>query len=176
MRSGRRELALHVLVVTYGDRLTAYILRVLHDCELAKDIRQQVFLEAFQGLDRFKERSSLWCWLCGIAYHRCMDEIRRNRKARRMAQSWDPDLVDVLVADSYGMVDEDRVTKQRALERCLGRLHPIMRAQLLMRYFFDLSHQEIGELVGAAHGTVQVRISRNLPLLRRCLRGEGVFR
>ena len=51
-----------------------------------------------------------------------------------------------------------------------------MRMQLLMRHFLGLSYIEIGEAVGVPHGTIQVRMSRILPRLRRCLRGEGVAR
>jgi DNA-directed RNA polymerase specialized sigma24 family protein len=46
----------------------------------------------------------------------------------------------------------------------------------LMRCFLGLSYVEIAAVVGDPHGTVQVRMSRILPRLRRCLRGEGVAR
>jgi len=45
-----------------------------------------------------------------------------------------------------------------------------------MRCFFGLTYAEIGETVGSAHGTVQVRMSRILPRLRQCLRNEGLAR
>jgi RNA polymerase sigma factor (sigma-70 family) len=82
----------------------------------------------------------------------------------------------VLAGQPDTTMDEDRVEKQRALERCLGHLSVSMRTQLLMRCFLGLSYVEIGEVVKDSHGTVQVRISRILPRLRRCLRGEGVAR
>jgi DNA-directed RNA polymerase specialized sigma24 family protein len=45
-----------------------------------------------------------------------------------------------------------------------------------MRYFLGLSYVEIGAALGTAHGTVQVRVARILPKLRRCLRHQGVAR
>lgn len=173
VRRGRRDEALKILMTAYGAPLTAFALRVLRDRELAKDVRQQVFLDAFQRIQTFEGRSSLWSWLCGIAYHRCLDELRR---VRRVGAVDNFDVWDALVGSSELTMDEDRVAKQRALERCLGKLSVSMRTQLLMRCSLGLSYQEIGELVGAPHGTVQVRMSRILPRLRRCLRNEGVGR
>lgn len=160
-------------MTAYGAPLTAFALRILRDRELAKDVRQQVFLDAFQRIDTFEGRSSLWSWLCGIAYHRCLDELRR---ARRSGPVEDFDVWDGPTGTSDLEMDHERVAKQRALERCLGKLSPSMRAQLLMRCFLGLSYAEIGEVVGDAHGTVQVRMSRILPRLRRCLRNEGMAR
>jgi len=160
-------------MTAYGAAITAFALRVVRDPEAAKDIHQQVFLEVFQGIGKFEGRSSLWGWLCGIAYHRCLDELRRGRRA---GIADDIDVWDMLAAPSDSMVDADRVAKRRALEDCLGKLPVALRTQLLMRYFFGLSHSEIGQMVRENHSTVQVRISRILPILRNCLRGKGVLR
>src|SRR4051812_20724321 len=46
---GRRDEALKILMAAYGAPLTAFAVRVLRDRELAKDVRQQVFLDAYQG-------------------------------------------------------------------------------------------------------------------------------
>lgn len=173
VRADRRGEALQLLMAAYGDPVTAFAVRILRDRELARDVRQQVFLEAFQGISRFEGRSSLWTWLCGIAYHRCLDELRRNRRAAALD---DFDVLDGLVGQPDPTMDLDQVAKQRGLEACLGKLSPALRSQLLMRYLLGLSYVEIGEMVGVAPGTVQVRMSRILPRLRRCLRGEGLAR
>jgi len=173
MRRGQRDQALKILMPAYGAAITAFALRVVRDAEAAKDVHQQVFLEAFQGIGKFEGRSTLWCWLCGIAYHRCLDELRRGR---RSGLADDIDVWDVLAASPDSMVDDDeRVIMRRALEDCLGKLSVAHRTQLLMRYLFGLSYFEIGEMVGEPHSTVQVRISRILPSLRDCLRGKGVL-
>jgi RNA polymerase sigma-70 factor (ECF subfamily) len=173
VRRGQRAEALEILMDTYGDPLMAFALRIVRNRELAKDIRQQVFLEAFQGFDGFEARSTLWSWLCGIAYHRCLDELRRLRRA---SAADDLAVLDDLAGHPDLMMDADRAAKRRALEQCLGTLSVLMRTQLLMRCLLGLTHTEIGEIVGAPHSTVQVRISRALPRLRQCLRGEGLAR
>lgn len=173
VRRGQRAEGLKLLMVAYGGPLLAFAVRVLRDRELAKDVRQQVFLAAFQGIEKFQGRSTLWSWLCGIAYHRCLDERRRARRASAVDEF---DVLDALVGPPDATMDEDRMTERRALERCLAKLSPSLRAQVLMRCFLALSYMEIAEVLRIPHGTVQVRISRVLPRLRRCLRGEGVAR
>jgi hypothetical protein len=82
VRAGHREHAIRILLQAYGKPITAFASRIVGNLELACDIRQQVFLEAFQSLHRFEGRSSLWSWLCGITYHRCLDELRRRARTR----------------------------------------------------------------------------------------------
>lgn len=168
------EEALKILMSTYGAPIVSFALRILRDRELAEDVRQQVFIDAYQKLDTFERRSSLWSWLCGITYHRCLDELRRKQRAA--AQRSDVDVSDEHLGASQFPMDADRVAQHRALQRCLGKLPAAMRAQLLMRCFLGLSYEEIGAEVGEPPGTVQVRISRILPRLRQCLRNEGVWR
>lgn len=173
VRRGMRDEALKLLMTAYGARLHAFAVRVLRDRELAKDVRQQVFLEAFQGIGRFEGRSSLWGWLCGIAYHRCLDELRRQKRSGALD---DIDVLDVLDAHGDVTLDPERMAKYRALEHCLAALSPALRAQVLMRHCFDMSFLEIAKTVGDAHGTIQVRVARILPRLRRCLSSEGITR
>ena len=173
VRRGRRDEALKLLMTIYGSPITGFILRIVRNRATADDLRQQVFLDAFHGIEKFQERSSLWSWLCRIAYHRCVDELRHTRR-ERVVDGFN--VLDGLVGQSDTMMDTDRGAKRRALEQCLGKLPALVRSQLLMRYFFGLSYMEIGEAIGAPPGTVQVRMSRILPQLRRCLHGEGITR
>jgi RNA polymerase sigma-70 factor, ECF subfamily len=173
VRRERPDEALKILMKAYGTPIIEFAHRIVRNRELASDVSQQVFLEAFQGFAKFEGRSSLWSWLCSIACHRCLDELRRLRRA---STGDDLEVLDDLAGQLDPMMDADRAAKRRALEQCLGQLPPAMRTQLLMRCFFGLTYAEIGQTVGATHSAVQVRISRILPRLRRCLRGEGLTR
>ena len=63
----------------HGDAVLGFCIRVLRDRDLAEEMRQQTFLEAFRDFDRFQERSSRRAWLFGIASHRCLDALRKRR-------------------------------------------------------------------------------------------------
>lgn len=108
IRRGQRDEALKVLMVAYGPAITAFAHRVVRNTESAKDVRQQVFLDAYQGMRTFEGRSSLWRWLCGIAYHRCLDELKRHRRART---DDDLDVWDELAAPPDPRLDAERVAR-----------------------------------------------------------------
>jgi RNA polymerase sigma-70 factor (ECF subfamily) len=169
----RPEQALDTLATAYGIHITAFALRIVRNPELAYDVRQQVFLEAFQGFDKFEGRSSLWSWLCGIAYHRCLRELKR---LRRTNVGNDFDVVDGLMDQPDTTNDAERVAMRRALEHCLGKLGPAPRSQLLMRFFLGLTYAEIAEAADERPGAIQRRMSRILPSLRECLQGKGFSR
>src|SRR4051812_8941067 len=63
-----RRAAIVDLMRAHGDAVLGLCIRVLGDRELAEEVRQQTFLEAFRDFDRFQEGSRR-AWLFGIASH-----------------------------------------------------------------------------------------------------------
>lgn len=172
-RRGRPEEMLKVLMTAYDAALAAFVVHLVRDRDLTKDICQRVFLDAFQDIEKFQGRGTLWSWLCGIAYHRSLDEMRQKR---RFALNEQIDVLKELEQEPNLEMDPDLPAKRRALAHCLGKLTVEMRAQVLMRCFLGMSYLEIAEVIGDSHSTIQVRISRILPRLRRCLAEKGVVR
>ena len=169
VRGGKLDDALAMLVKLYSQSLVSFARRVVRDREIARDICQIVFLEAFRGIAKYEGRSSLWSWLCGITSHRCIDELRRRKRSPN-------DVLEVIEQIADIPDTDEQLAERRAIERCLTKLNDPLRAQVLMRFYGGLSFAEIGEHIGDAPGTVQVRINRALPLLQRCLRNQGVQR
>lgn len=173
LRRGEPVEALTILMKVYGPLITGFIFRMVRNRDTAEDLRQQVFLEAFRGIGDFQGRSSCYTWLTSIAYHRCLDTLKRERKIKTTA---DFDVLNALHWQPDPAMDSGLEAKRRALEHCLGKIPKAMRAELLMRIYFDLSYAEIEKLSGDSAGTIQVRIMRLLPRLRQCLQAKGVKR
>lgn len=173
-RKGRYDDAVRVLMTIYGGPVLGYARRVLRDEQVAQDIRQQVFVEAWRGLAKFEARASLWTWLCAITYNRCIDAARRRGRIDAGEVAVDIDVLDAVRDPSEESMSPERIAQRRALEKCLRKLPIAIRVQVLMRTYQGLSYDEIAEITGDAAGTVQVRIARVLPKLQRCLRAEGV--
>jgi RNA polymerase sigma factor (sigma-70 family) len=173
-RAGKHDQAISILMTLYAAPLVTMIRRIVDDAELAKDIRQIVFLQALRDLEQFEGRSSVWSWLCGIAANRSIDAIRKRRS--RAADKQEPsELLDQLAAPEDADVDHDHAAL-RALESCLQKLPDELRSEVLLRYKSGLSYQEIAEIRQKKAGTLQVRIARGLAQLRDCLRRKGVER
>ena len=173
LRDGRLGDALKILMRVYGTWITSFIFRILRHRQDTEDVRQTVFLQAFTGFSVFEGRSSFYTWLTSIAFHRCMDAVKKGRRAKNV------DHVDILNALHWqadpGM-DAGVVAKRRALERCLGKLPEALRGELLMRFYLGLSFVEIEAIEKVPAATIQMRMSRILPRLRQCLNSRGVGR
>jgi len=173
---GDHRAALVALMRAHKDVVYAHCVRMLRDRVQAQDVSQQVFLEAFRDLARFRGQSSFRTWLLGIAAHRCLDALKANRRrARRIGAELDIKVV-ATAKDPSPHSDErlDQARLTRALEDCLQRLPDEVRLAVLMRFHTRMSYEEMGEAFSAKPGTLQARISRALPALRRCLDHHGV--
>lgn len=170
-RKDRRR-ALTVLMQGYGDDLYRHCRHVLGDDDLAADVHQTVFVHAYRDLFKFAGRSTLRTWLYGIARHRCLDAIKAKRRRRRRFVITEqlPEL-----ADPRPRVDQrlEACGGATALARALRGLKPKVRIAVLLRYHDGLSYEEMAEVCGERAPTLQARVARALPVLRRALEAPG---
>jgi RNA polymerase sigma factor (sigma-70 family) len=165
--------ALTVLMGAYGAPVYRYCRQLVEDRELAEDAHQLTFVQAYQGLARFSRRSSLRSWLFGIARHRCLDALKVERRRRRRFRP----LADAADRPRAEPTVEERLTERSltgVLSRCLRQLAPRIRATVLLRFQQGLSYAEVERLTGERAATLQARVVRALPLLRRCLEQQGL--
>lgn len=168
-----RERALTLLVTAYGKGLYRYCWALLRQSELAEDAHQTVFLQAHQDLNRFSGRSSFKTWLFGIARHRCLDALKAHRRRTARFTSLD----DAPERTGPGNVQEAHVASREmedALWRCLDALKPPVRDALLLRYQAGASYVEMESICGERAPTLQARVARALPSLRRSLEHQGI--
>lgn len=161
--------ALTALMARYGVPVYRFCRQMLRDETLADDVHQQVFVQAYRDLPRFERRSALRTWLFGIARHRCLDAIKiEGRRGRRFPledeageddASAGPSVVDRIAAAE--MAD--------ALEHCLDELAPATKSAVLLRFREGLGFDEMAVLADEKAGTLQARVARALPVLRKCL-------
>lgn len=168
-RAGRKDPAMSLLMDTYGKGLLGHARRMLGDEDAAQDVRQQTFLEVWRGMDAFEGRSSLWTWVYAIAHNRCLDQRKRQKRIQAREVPVDDAVSNVVLRTPDQSMLREQLTQREALEQCLAQLPEPLRQQVLMRCCEGMSYAEIGAIVGEAPGTIQVRIARALPKLRRCL-------
>jgi RNA polymerase sigma factor (sigma-70 family) len=167
-----RRATIEALINAHGDAVYGFCVRLLRTRERAEDVVQQVFLEAYRDLHRFAHQSSIRTWLFGIARHRCMDVIREQQRAKLVES--DEHAVLHFVDPGAGPVEHlDRRRRIEMLEDCLKRLSPEARMTVLMRFQTDASYEELARMLAETAGALQVRVSRALPALRRCLERKG---
>lgn len=160
---------LGTLMARHGDDIYRYAQAMTRDSTLAEEVRQQVFVEAYFGLLGESQPRSVASWLFGIARHRCLDALRaRERWQHRYKNelSHEPSCD----REEQTQVENERVRK--LLAACLGRLAPAAREAVILRYQQDLSYDEAADALGAMPATIRRRVSRALPILRRCVEAK----
>src|SRR3954452_21227536 len=165
--------ALTVLMRVYGSAVYRYCRQMVADDDLAQEVHQMTFIQAYEGLARFGRRSSLRTWLFGIARHRCLDLLKADRRRRSRFDPLD-DAPDLPGPDPNVEARLAERARARLMADCLRSLAPRARDTLLLRFQQGLSYPEIARLADEKAPPLQIRVSRPLPLLRRCLEEKGV--
>jgi RNA polymerase sigma factor (sigma-70 family) len=156
------------LVRRHQDRVYGMALRTTGRPEDAEDLAQEVFLSAFRGLPGFKGDAQFSTWLYRIAWNRCADWLRRNRKpGRRTTQLEEADALPDDTADpaAEAIGKEERLRLRRALDG-LGEHY---RSVVELSCLEGLSYAEVGAALGLPIKTVETRLYRARRLLRERL-------
>jgi len=151
-------------------------LNLLRDYEEARDLSQDVFLQVFRTLDRFRGQSSLRTWIYRIAVNLARNRQRWWRRRHKADQVSIDDHVRQHgeLAEPTGAAAPDRVLVQKeASERVWQALDALpfdQRTAMVLREIDGLSYEEIAFSLGVAIGTVKSRLTRAREALRARLR------
>ena len=132
--------------------------RMLGDPDEAEDAAQETFLRAYNGLKRYDMQRSFSTWLLSIAAHYCIDQMRRKHFT-------------LLSMDSLPYLDPpdlapgpetslSRREEQQRIRVLLDSLNPVDRAAVVMRYWYELSYEEISESLQLTVSAVKSRLHR----------------
>lgn len=129
----------------------------LRDDEAAKDAAQEVFVTAYEGIRYLREESALRQWLYRICRNRCLNVARRQKLERKLRPE-PPDKVD------------SDVTLQVTLREMIACLDDPYREVVILRYYNDLTYDEIAEVLNISISNVKIRLFRAKKTLKTMLR------
>ena len=167
LRANDMRRALTLMMNRYGDEVYRLAYAMTHSYHLAEEVRQQVFVEVYRDLASFAGRASLRAWVFGIARHRCLDIAKKHRRWTHRFKNEPPP--DEEPDDHEPDRELDRSRLAKILASCLAKLAPAARDAVVLRYHQDLSYDEASAIAGDNAGTLQQRVARALPALRRCV-------
>ena len=158
---------------TYGDDIFRFCQSMLNNSADAQDVLQTVFIQAFNGFSKFKGNSKFRTWLYSIARNRCLDHIKMNRRLKQRVEFVD-ELPEQAVQESQVQENANDPFMSEILRRCLAKLSASVRAAILLRFQSGYTYEEAATVVQAKAGTLQARVARALPTLRRCIEEHGI--
>jgi RNA polymerase sigma-70 factor (ECF subfamily) len=149
--SETRDKGFTILMDKYKERIYWYIRRLVVLHEDAEDVLQETFINAYRYAASFNGQSNIYTWLYKIATNECIALFRRNKKSTVQ-----------LVEISTKLVNEIKDTSIGNVEPALANFHAAIlqlpekqRIVFNLRYFDDLSYEEMEEIVGSPAGTLK---------------------
>jgi RNA polymerase sigma-70 factor, ECF subfamily len=159
-RSGDHR-AFSSLVDVYQAPVYNLCYRVLGNPHDAEEAAQEVFLRAYTRLTSYDPARSFKTWILSIAHHYCIDRLRRRRL--NFLSLDDEPALDTAMWRSAGPTPEDVVMRRERdgdIQVLLSNLPVKDRSALVMRYWYDLSYEEISAATGTTVSAVKSRLHR----------------
>ncbi len=165
----RDAAAFGILYETHLDRIFRYIYYRVGSNGEAEDLTEQVFLKAWEAIDRYESRGVPFvAWLYRLAHNLVIDQYR----ARRVTVP----LEDVGEAEEPGLDVVDAVEDKLDAEEirlALRKLSAEHQQLIVLRFVEGLSHAEVAQITGKSEGATRVVQYRALQALARALQSEG---
>jgi RNA polymerase sigma-70 factor (ECF subfamily) len=132
----------------------------------AKDVTQEVFLKLMTAISQFENRSEFSTWLHRIVTNACLDRKRSLRRFLSFGESDPSELPDHHSSHEEKYIQREIETSVRNV---IASMKPKLRVAILLKYFEDLSYDEIAAAMGCSKGTVASRLNRAHQILARKL-------
>jgi RNA polymerase sigma-70 factor (ECF subfamily) len=163
------QVAFGQLMHRYAGAVYNLAYRMLGDAQDAEDASQEIFLRAYTRLTSFDRTRRFSTWLLSIASNYCIDRLRRRRFA------W-LTLDDV----AFSLPSHERGPERSALDReerdrvqaALRRLPDHYRLVLVLRYWQEMSYNEIAQVTGLTESALKTRLHRARHMLAEALGPE----
>lgn len=137
--------------------------RMLHDPTEAEDAAQEVFVRAYTQLHSYQPGRRFSTWILSIASHYCIDLLRRRKP------SVDLDTIAFWKQSEQPEPEEQAMTTETRDEvrGLLEKLPDKYRGVTVLRYWQDMSYEEIADATGLSVATVKTRLFRARELLAK---------
>jgi RNA polymerase sigma-70 factor (ECF subfamily) len=136
--------------------------------DVADDLLQEVFQRAWQARDRYEDQGYERAFLLRIADRLVIDKSRRSRREVNLDETTWHDVEPAVEADSP--LDELHTAEtNQELTAALDQLSLNQRRVLLLRYFGDLSFEQIAAELDCPLGTALSHCRRGLQAMRKLL-------
>ena len=188
---GKRDLALiekalnnddkkayNQLMQLYRDPIYYMLYEKVGNEEIAKDLTIEALGKAFMKLHMYTPTYTFSTWLFTIARNNCIDYLRKNKLPTIS--------IDELATDKegeYGTFDIPsadpnpenlmiKMQKIKMLRKIVSRLNPKYRELVRLRYFKELSYEEIAKLTETPIGTIKAQLYRSREQLFKMISGS----
>jgi RNA polymerase sigma factor (sigma-70 family) len=156
--SGNRS-AFSILIERYHAMVLQLAYRTIGQYDLAHDLAQETFLQAFLSLSQLRDQQRFRSWLYGITLHVCRDFLRSQRAN---LLSYESLAGGVHIADDMPSPEmlAEQIELRQTVQRALQSLTESNRATVLLFYYEGFNTREIADLLEISVSAVKVRLHK----------------
>jgi RNA polymerase sigma factor (sigma-70 family) len=142
----------NLLVRAYQQRVYWHVRKMVIDHDDADDVTQEVFIKIHKYIANFREDSQLYTWIYRIATNECLSFLQRKKRRFLLPIG---DVAHELAAklDNSSHVSGDEI--QLKLQKALLKLPDKQRLVFNMKYFDDMSYEQISEITNTTVGALK---------------------
>jgi RNA polymerase sigma factor (sigma-70 family) len=167
------------LMGRYRDSVYFMLLKMVNNKDDADDLTIEAFGKAFKRLSQYTPTYAFSTWLFKIASNNCIDFIRRKKMVmfsidKKFENSEGAEMSMDIKAD--GLNPEEHMVKKQKVKHMrdiVEKLKPRYRLLVEMRYFDELSYEEIAEKLELPIGTVKAQLFRAREFLANILKNSS---
>jgi len=166
------------LMKRYKKPVYHMILKMVRNVDDAEDLTIEAFAKAFKNLHRFKKDYTFSTWLFRIATNNAIDFIRKKKLDTLSIDSSykddDGETISIDVQDDKLNPQEETIKKQKIglIRDFVTKLPPKYQRLVKLRYFEELSYEEIAKELDAPLGTVKAQLHRARELMYDIVKGK----
>lgn len=147
------------LVEAYQRPVYNLTYRMLGNPQEAEDAAQETFLRAYSKLKQYNPKHKFSTWVFSIANNHCIDRLRK-RRATYVSIDDNPVLQNLESDSPRPEREATRSEQARELQKLLENLEPEYRTPLILRYWEELSYEEIAQSMDLTVSAVKSRLFR----------------
>lgn len=142
---------------------------ITRDKALAEDVVQSAFIRAYQKIEQFDESRPFAPWFMQSVANASVQASKKNQRILSLSEEIDEGLTfEDLLESTDGTPAEQLEQKERQelIKSALDKLTPEQRATIVMRYFLDMSEQDMSTALNTPKGTIKWRLHESRKRLR----------
>lgn len=152
------EQAFTNLIERYERAVYNLCYRMLGNPNEAEDAAQEAFLRAYRAIKRFDADRKFSTWVMSIASNYCIDQLRKRRLFTLSLDEMP--FLDVSEKDPGPEGHLINVEFESEVRGTLSSLGEMDRAAVILRYWYELSYDEIADMLDLSNSAVKSRLHR----------------
>jgi len=158
----------------YWNEVYGFMLKRTENETDAEDITIETFSKAFDKIAMYNPEFQFNTWLIAIAKNVHIDLLRKKKSSLFIDITDNEDNAAYNVADTAPSAEDEIIAKQNlsSLLQCIKQLKPHFQEVIQLRYFQELSYQEIADYLGEPLSNVKIKLLRAKKLLAEIIENK----